>query len=53
MEEKTLGATIRLRLKQMEEVKRDYEDRDYDIARYVNPRRELLKDSQRYDNKGE
>lgn len=49
---KTLGEKILLRMRQLEEVKRDYEARDYDIARYVNPRRELLKDSQRYDNKG-
>ena len=51
--EDTLGKTIKLRIKQMEEVRRDYEDRDYEIARYVNPRRELLRDSQRFDNKGE
>ncbi len=48
----SLGAKILLRISQLEEIKRDYEGRDYDIARYVNPRRELLKDSQRYDNKG-
>ncbi len=48
----TLGQTIRLRMKQLEEVKSDYEQRDYDIARYVNPRRELIKDSQRFDDKG-
>ena len=44
---------ILLHLKQMEEIKRDYEQRDADVARYVNPRRELIKDSQRFDNKGE
>ncbi len=50
---KELGAQIKLRQKQMEDVRRDYEDRDADVARYVNPRRELIKDSQRYDNKGD
>ncbi len=50
---KTLGEKIKLRQKQMEEVKNDYEDRDAEVARFVNPRRELLKDSQRYDNKGD
>ncbi len=49
----SLGARLKLRMKMLEEVKRQYEDRDYDIARYVNPRRELLRDSQRYDDKGE
>ncbi len=53
MPEKTLAENIRIRMKQLEEEKRWYEDRDYDIARYVNPRRELLRDSQRFDNKGE
>ena len=53
MPEKTVAATIRLRMKQMQEVKDKYENRDYDIARYVNPRRELLRDSQRFDDKGE
>ncbi len=53
MAEKTLAESIRIRMKQLEEEKRWYEDRDYDIARYVNPRRELLKDSQRFDDKGE
>ena len=48
----SLGKELRLRMKMLEEVKRDYEDRDYDIARYVNPRRELLRDSQKFDNKG-
>lgn len=52
MPEKTLGETIRLKMKQMQEVKDEYSDRDYDIARYVNPRRELLKDSMRFDDKG-
>ncbi len=47
-----LGEQIKLRMKQLEEVKRDYETRDYDIARYVNPRRELIRDSQKFDNKG-
>ncbi len=48
----TLGARLRLRMKMLEEVKDFYEDRDYDIARYVNPRRELLRDSQKFDDKG-
>lgn len=52
MEERSLGASIRLHMKQLEETKEVYSDRDYDIARYVNPRRELLKDSQRFDDKG-
>ena len=48
----SLGSDLKLQLKNAEEVKRDYEDLLYDIARFVNPRRELLKDSQKYDNKG-
>lgn len=52
MSEITLGATLRLAQKQLEEVKSFYEDRNYDIAKLVNPRRELLRDSQRFDNKG-
>ena len=52
MAEQTTGATIRLRMKQLEQEKEFYTDRDYDIARYVNPRRELLRDSQRFDDKG-
>jgi len=52
MNETNLASKLRLRMKQLEEVKQLYEDRDYDIARYVNPRRELLKDSQRYDDRG-
>lgn len=51
--EMSLPQRIRLRMKQLEEVKRDYTDRDYQIARYVNPRRELLRSSQRFDNKGQ
>ena len=53
MADKTLPETIRLRMKQLEEEKQWYEDRDYNIAKYVNPRRELIRDSQRYDDKGE
>lgn len=53
MAEKSLGETIRLRLKQLEEVKRDYEETWSDIGRYVNPRRELIRESQKFDNKGE
>ena len=52
MPEPSLGQRLKLRMKSLEEVKDEYEDRDYDIARYVNPRRELLRDSQRYDDKG-
>ncbi len=48
----SLGAKLRLRMKQMMEVKEFYEDRDYDIARYVNPRRELIRDSMKFDDKG-
>jgi hypothetical protein len=48
-----LAADIRLRYKELKEVKEKYEDRDYNIARYVNPRRELIKDSQKFDDKGE
>ena len=47
-----LAKDLKLHLKRCEEVKNDYEDLLYDIARYVNPRRELIKDSQRYNNKG-
>jgi hypothetical protein len=47
-----LSKDIKLQLKQCEEVKRDYEDLLYDIARFVNPRRQLIKDAQKYDNKG-
>jgi len=51
---KDLAQTTLLRLKQMEEVKQDETgERDELVARYVNPRRELIKDSQRYDKKGE
>ena len=49
----SLGAKLKLRQKQMEEIKDDYEDRDYNIARYVNPRRELIRQDQKYDDKGE
>ena len=49
----TLGEKILLHQKQMQEVREFYEDRDYEVARFVNPRRELLKDSQRFDDKGE
>ena len=52
MAEKDLGQQILLRMSQLEEVKNRYEGRDYDIARYVNPRRELIRDSQRFDDKG-
>lgn len=52
MSEPSLASRIRLKMSQMEEVRSDYDNRNYDIARYVNPRRELLKDSQRFFNKG-
>jgi hypothetical protein len=39
-------------MKQLEEVKEDYEDLISLAAKYVNPRRELIKDSQRFDLKG-
>jgi hypothetical protein len=48
----TLGDKIMLRWKQMKRVKEPYDDRDYQIARYVNPRRELIKDSQKFSEKG-
>ena len=35
----------------MKEIKECYEDRDANIARYVNPRRGLIKDSQKFDEK--
>lgn len=50
---KTLGNEILLRMRRMEEVKRDYEDLHEDIGQLVNPRRELIKDSQRFDAKGQ
>jgi len=50
---KDLDQTLLLRLKQLEEVKRYYEDRDKLVGQYVNPRRELLRDSERYEDKGE
>jgi hypothetical protein len=43
---------ILLRQRQLEEVKWDYEPLMQDAARFVNPRRELMRDSQRYDKKG-
>jgi len=51
--EKTLGKEILLRMTRMEGVKRDYETLFEDIGMFVNPRRELIKDSQRFDQKGE
>lgn len=52
MAEKTLGNEILLRMKRMVTVKDDYEDLFEDIGRLVNPRRELIKNSQRFDQKG-
>lgn len=50
---KSLGNEILLRMKRMEVVKHDYEDLFEDIGTLVNPRRELIKDSQRFDIKGQ
>jgi len=47
-----LGDKLIQRMKQLEDVKQDYDERDYNIARFVNPRRELIEDSQRFDDKG-
>ena len=49
----SLGEKLKLRLKQLEEIKEPYAKRDYDVARFVNPRRELIMDSQRFDEKGD
>ena len=38
---------------ELEPVKLDYEGLFADIAKFVNPRRELIKDSQRFDKKGQ
>ena len=48
-----LSKDLKQWLKGMEEVKERYENLFTDIGRYVNPRRELIKDSQRYDDKGD
>ncbi len=45
--------TILLRQRQLEEVKWDYEPLQQQAAKFVNPRRELMRDSQRYDTKGQ
>ncbi len=44
---------ILLRQKQLEEVKWDYEPLQQEAAKFVNNRRELLRDSQRFDKKGQ
>ena len=44
---------IRLRMKQMMEVKEDYLGLWEYIGRYVNSRRELIRDSQKWDKKGQ
>jgi len=49
----SLGSDIMIRLRQHEQVKADYEPLLEDIAKFVNPRRELIKDSQRFDKKGQ
>jgi hypothetical protein len=49
----SLGAKIMLRQKELQQERDYYEDRDELVARFVNPRRELIKDSQRFDDKGE
>jgi len=43
---------ILLRMRQLEQVKEDYQELISLAAKYVNPRRELIKDSQRFDLKG-
>ncbi len=48
-----LGQKIKLRWTQMKEIKECYEERDANIGRFVNPRRQLIKDSQKFDEKGE
>jgi hypothetical protein len=45
--------SILLRQRQLEEVKWDYEPLQQAAAKYVNNRRELMRDSQRYDKKGQ
>lgn len=45
-------SAILQRMKQLEKVKEDYEGLISLAAKFVNPRRELIKDSQRYDLKG-
>ncbi|KKN47298.1 hypothetical protein LCGC14_0664030 [marine sediment metagenome] len=44
---------ISLRMKQLEEVKEDYLGLWEYIGRYVNSRRELIRDSQKWDKKGQ
>ncbi len=50
---KSLGQQILLRMAQMKMVKDDYEDLWEDIGKLVYPRRQLIRDSQRFDQKGE
>lgn len=45
-------SAILLRMRQLEQVREDYEDLISLAAKYVNPRRELIRDSQRFDLKG-
>lgn len=45
--------SILLRQRQLEMVKWDYEPLQQLAAKFVNPRRELMRDSQRYDKKGQ
>jgi len=44
---------ILLRMKQLEDVKKDYEELISTSAKFTNPRRELMRDSQRFDLKGQ
>ena len=50
---KSKGERLLLWLRELEGVKKDYEPLFEDIAKFVNPRRELIKDSQRFDKKGQ
>ncbi len=50
---KTLGQQLKLRQSQLEEIREPYENGWGDVTRLVNPRRELIRDSQRFDEKGD
>ena len=49
----TLSSQLKLRMKALEQEREYYDDRNADIGRLVNPRRELIRDSQRFDDRGE
>lgn len=50
----SLGQKILLQMKTMEQIRKSYEDGLWvDISRFVNPRRENIKDSQKYNLKGQ